>query len=36
VLELIDNAASDAGNDVLLKYGWHILFGQPAVLQGRF
>ena len=36
VLELLDNAAADAGNDVLLEYGWHLLFGQPAVLQGRF
>ena len=36
VLALLDNAARDEGNDVLLEHGWHLLFGQPAVLQGRF
>ena len=36
VLELLDNQQADAGNDVLLDFGWHIFFGQPPVLQGRF
>jgi len=36
VLTLVDDAAADKGNDELLKYGWHLLFGQGAVLQPRF
>jgi len=36
VLALLDDAEAKAGNEVLLEHGWHLLFGQPAVLQGRF
>ena len=36
VLALLDDAEAKAGNDALLEHGWHLLFGQPAVLQGRF
>ena len=36
MLALLDSKTLDAGNDALLDYGWHVLFGQPAVLQGRF
>ena len=36
VLELLDSAQQDVGNDVLMDFAWHIFFGQPPVLQGRF
>jgi len=36
VLALLDDAALHSGNEVLLDHGWHMLFGQPAVLQNRF
>ena len=36
VLELLDSSTQDAGNDVLMDFAWHVFFGQPPVLQGRF
>ena len=36
VLKLLDNKVADKGNDQLLKFGWHLLFGMGAVLQPRF
>ena len=33
MLALLDDAEAKAGNDALLEHGWHLLFGQPAVLQ---
>jgi len=36
LLELLDSKQLDAGNDALMDFGWHVFFGQPAVLQGRF
>jgi len=36
VLQLLDDSVADKGNDELLKFGWHMLFGQAAVLQPRF
>merc|ERR1719502_163920 len=36
VAALLDDVQSDAGNDQLLDFGWHVLFGQNPLLQPRF
>lgn len=36
VLRLLDNKDTKAANDELIKFAWHMLFGQAAVLQPRF
>jgi len=36
VLALLDSKAAKAANDDLIKFAWHMLFGQAAVLQPRF
>jgi len=36
VLALLDDAKTKSANDELVKFAWHMLFGQAAVLQPRF
>jgi len=36
VLSLLSDATANKGHDELFKFGWHMLFGQGAVLQPRF